>query len=44
VRGAAFGLLRARVALLPRLAHLLMLERKWRVAEDALEAWLPTLK
>ena len=30
--------------ILPGLAHLLMLERKWRVAADALEGWLQTLK
>jgi len=29
--------------LLPGLAHMLMLERKWKTAAQALESWLATL-
>jgi non-heme chloroperoxidase len=33
-----------KVTLVPGLAHMLMLERQWRVAAEALETWLNTLR
>ena len=33
-----------KATVVPGLAHMLMLERKWKVAAEALEAWLQTLR